>query len=367
MSGSTETGTNGLKGRGDTADGTPTKALHCVPRVGLCCFGAAILILAAQLSWSLLIAETPAAILPPAGEVIEGTAPFTFAVVGDSQGHMGIFEDILARIKAEDVSFILHMGDLVSRDDARQFDWVLHELHEQMLTVPFCPVPGNHDTDWANEDTKERYLFYSGSFGPRRYWFAWANALFVAFDTSGERCSAEDLAWLDRTLSRLRGGYEACFVYTHVPPRDPRPGKSHALEAGAEDLMRVLKTHNVTAVFAGHIHSYLQDDIGGIPVYISGGAGGRLQEPKGPYHYLLCTVEPGGSFRLEKRDMDHVFDSDSLEKFLRVNSQLYCFAVFSGLVVVGGVSTGLGALKQRMVNKQRRTGDPCSTRSKPGG
>ena len=79
-----------------------------------------------------------------------------------------------------------------------------------------------------------------------------------------------------------------------------------------------------------------------------------MQEPEGSHHYLLCTVEPGGSFRLEKRDIPHVFDWDYAEYFLHVHFPSYCFAAFAGLLTVGGVSTGLGALKKKRARRQQR-------------
>ncbi len=287
-------------------------------RLVLYSLSAVVALLGANLTWSLAFTKMPPPLLPPAGEAIGGTAPFTFAVVGDSKDNTTVFEEILSRIKADGARLILHGGDIVKRAEPRQYDWVLHELAEENLAVPFCPVPGNHDIDEDASDPEGRCRLYSRAFGPRRYWFAYANTLFVAFDTSTERCSAEDLAWLDRTLARYRGGYDACFVYMHVPPVDPRPDGWREVREGKEELARILKEHDVTAVFASHIHSYVEGSVEGIPLFISGGGGARLEGPGDRYHYLLCTVEPGGSFAVQKMEVADQANADYAEHALRV-------------------------------------------------
>ena len=207
---------------------------------------------------------------------------------------------------------------------------------QQELSIPFCAIPGNHDVEQAAEDARTRYLLYGRAFGPRRYWFAYANALFVGLDTSTKRCGREDLDWLEQTLARHRSQYEACFVYTHVPPRDLRPGMQHALSQGSEELMEVLKAHRVSALFAGHIHSCLTDRIDGIPIFISGGAGGRLEGPEDRYHYMLCTVERDGSFVVDKKVVDVQPNTNYLEHAARVKLPSNTILFVSVMLLIAG-------------------------------
>ena len=305
-------------------------AIFDAPRTALCCFSAAAVLLGSHFIWSAVHGEPPPAIVPPAGEVMEGTVPFHFAVISDTRGNQAVFEDALGKIKNDRPNLLLHAGDIAQRYKPRQFDWVLHELDEENLTVPFCPVPGNHDIDRTTRDVRDRYRLYNRAFGPRRYWFSYANSLFVAFDDSTERCGADDLRWLRSTLEKLRDKYELCFVYMHMPPRDPRPGKNHALrEEDGEKLMSLLKEYDVSAVFAGHLHSYAEDNIKGIPIYITGGAG-ESKKIDEPHHYLLCTVGPDGSFAVRRRDIAHQIDTDHPE---------YVFLVKfpSNAVLLGGI------------------------------
>ncbi|KPK57396.1 MAG: hypothetical protein AMK73_10205 [Planctomycetes bacterium SM23_32] len=165
-----------------------------------------------------------------------------------------------------------------------------------------------------------------------------ADTLFVAFDDARKLCAPEDLGWLDRTLSLRRQQYRQCFVYMHVPPVDPRPGSRHALPADdAERLMAVLRKHDITAIFAGHIHSYLETAVDGIPLYITGGAGGTRDEPLGPHHYLLCEVREDGRFDVRKVDVDEVTDNDYLEYALRAKFPAQGILAAAVVLLLAGV------------------------------
>ncbi|MCD6287774.1 MAG: metallophosphoesterase, partial [Candidatus Hydrogenedentes bacterium] len=248
--------------------------------------GAAMAVLCSM--WVIVSAEHVVPLMPPAGETIEGHPAFRFAIVGDNQGNMSTFETVLGGIKNKNVDFILHTGDIVKRPRERRFNWVLHEINEERLGIPVYAVPGNHDILEDADTVSKQYRLYNRAFGPRRYWFAYGDALFVAFDNASKQASQDNLEWLDSTLANHRDKYSLCFVYMHVPPRDPR-GKSysHAMTAGGNQLVEILKKHNVSAVFAGHIHGYLKDNLDGVPEYITGGAGSDLYEDAGGQHNYL--------------------------------------------------------------------------------
>ena len=304
-------------------------------RVALICLVSAVVLLTAHLTWSFAATDTPPAFLPPAGESLEGKTPFRFAVVGDNRGNNTVFDEILARIKQDGANLVIHTGDIVERCTERQYEWILHELEEANLSVPFCAVPGNHDMTDAGTNP---CLLYQRAFGPRRYWFSYGDTLFVGLGNYGKSCTEQDLDWLDSVLSRYRGSYKGCFVFTHVPPRDPRPGAGHALpEVLGEHVMEILKKHDVTALFAGHIHSYLEDEMDGIPIYITGGAGAERDEPIGPHHYLLCTVQPGGKLDVRKVDVPDRVNTDYPEYAFRVKFPVGASLVGVALLLLAGI------------------------------
>lgn len=304
-------------------------------RAALACFVVAVLLMGVRLTWGVVQGDTPPAFLPPAGESLAGSTPFTFAVVGDNRGNNTVFDEILARIRQDEPRLVLHTGDIVKRCTPRQYEWILHELEEADLTAPFCAVPGNHD---VTDTGTNRYLLYERAFGPRRYWFSYGDTMFVGLGSYGDTCREEDLDWLDKMLSRYRTSYGDCIVFTHVPPRDPRPGEGHALPPSVGDaMMDVLKKHDVTALFAGHIHSYLQDEVDGIPIYITGGAGAERVEPMGAYHYLLCTVEADGKLDVRKVDVPDRVNTDYPEYAFRVEFPINGSLIAAGVLLIAGV------------------------------
>jgi Icc-related predicted phosphoesterase len=330
------------EGAGTAADGAPSdSARRTMARWRVLCLAIAALALGCVVGWTAFFGDIPPSISPPAGAVLGGEAPFRFAVISDTRGNTAVFEDAMEGIKREKPAVILHAGDIAERYTAEQFEWVLHEVDEMGLTVPFCPVPGNHDVEKEAADPDVRYKLYRRAFGPRHYWFACANALFVAYDDSYERCTPDDLAWLDTTLAQHRDQYAACFVSMHVPPLDSRPGGMHCLpRKDADALFDVLTKHRVTAVFAGHLHGHAEYDFHGIPVYITGGAG-ESKAPEEYHHYLVCSVAADGSCQVERRDIPHRPNDDYPEYAVRTKFARHTLtAIALALVLAAGLPFG---------------------------
>jgi len=306
-------------------------------RIALWCLIGAVLLLTARLTWGFAHSHVEPGRLPPAGESLQGKTPFTFAVVGDNRGNNAVFDEILASIRQDGVSLVIHTGDIVKECTKQNYEWILHELAETHPGVPFCAVPGNHDE--ASSGTNI-YRLYERAFGPRRYWFSYGNTMFVGLGNYGrtETYRQEDLDWLDETLCQHRGGYKNCIAFMHVPPRDPRAGRHHAQsESAGEAMMGVLEKHSVTALFAGHIHSYLEDQMDGIPIYITGGAGAERVEPVVAYHYLLCAVQSDGKLEVRKVDVRDVVNTDYPEYAFSVKFPVAASLVGVGVLLLAGI------------------------------
>jgi Icc-related predicted phosphoesterase len=280
------------------------KSREC--RVGRVFILLGVFILVANFVWHISTRTgSDAMTLPPAGEVLPVAKPFTFGVVGDSRRNVAVLCAIMKDAATRRAEFMLHGGDIINAPNRRQYNWVLHELSENRTTVPIYAVPGNHDIDESATDNEVRTRLYRQAFGPRRYWFGCGDVLFVAFDDSMGRCEKEELDWLQQTLVRHRPDFKRCFIFMHMPPYDPRPEEpGHSLlDEDGQKLLKVLKLHDVDAVFASHIHSFTQGSREDIPLYITGGGGADRDDPSEPYHYLLCTVDDDGELTVEKIDM----------------------------------------------------------------
>jgi hypothetical protein len=118
-------------------------------------------------------------------------------------------------------------------------------------------------------------------------------AHFTAFNTSAGDISEEDFIWLKNDLTESTADWK--FVFTHIPPFDPRPEKNHTLlnSSTSTRLLSLFENTDVDTVFAGHIHMYNQTIRNGVRYVISGGAGASLvAEPNqgGIYHFVNVTL-----------------------------------------------------------------------------
>jgi len=286
------------------------------------------------------------AFLPPAGEFIEGEPEYTFAVMGDSQPYIATFKEIVTRVQSGPSRFILHTGDVAWRNGGKHFDWLIHKLREVTGDMPIYWVPGNHDVNNSKRGL-QRTLHYNRAFGQGQYWFFYGKDLFIGLDNSSWHFREKSLDWLENILTHLRPMSRACFVYMHIPPRDPRTDSEYSMDTKEfRPLMELLGQFKTSAVFAGHIHSYLEDEINGVPVYISGGAGAHQVDPIVPFHYLLCRVKKDGSYTIERKDIPDITGTEYLEYYITSKYPVYLVMVVSIAGIFAGLWMIAGAIRR---------------------
>jgi len=137
----------------------PARRAGVSRRLAFFCLVAGALVLGTRGVLSLVVKRPPPPLLPPAGKGLGGKAPFRFAVLGDNRGVKKSFTDILRGIKAEQVRFVLHTGDIVRGANREQFDWVRQELaceHGSCLWGVRADQPGEVRSPCVPADTKSR-------------------------------------------------------------------------------------------------------------------------------------------------------------------------------------------------------------------
>ncbi|MBC7234555.1 MAG: metallophosphoesterase [Chloroflexi bacterium] len=230
---------------------------------------------------------TPTASATSASLSSESDETLLFAVCGDTRGRDDIFRQIMADVAARGAAFLIHTGDLVSWGSDQEFRHVAELLAE--LTVPFYPVPGNHDN---GDGLLSAYLRHSGApaahysldQGPAH--FSFINSSLGSVDQDELEWLAADLAATDRPVK---------VVTLHHPPFDPA-GTSHIMARGNEAFMALVEAQNVDLVLSGHIHSFDDARRNGVRYIITGGGGAPLYPAKGReafYHYVLVRIQEG--------------------------------------------------------------------------
>jgi predicted phosphodiesterase len=174
----------------------------------------------------------------------------SFYVLGDSQGYQGGIEQVVAAANENRPDFVFHCGDLGG----------------------------------------ERYLQH---FGSSTYSFDFGPSHFAVFNTSNGDVSEDEIQWLTEDLTESRA--ERKYVFTHIPPFDPRSEGSHSMinQTTAERIMGIFEDSGVDTVFTGHIHLFNNSVVEGVRYVITGGAGASLYaapEDGGIYHYVNVTI-----------------------------------------------------------------------------
>jgi predicted phosphodiesterase len=182
-----------------------------------------------------------------------GAQRFTFIVYGDTRDEAPMFTQlerhklVADRIaEEEDVSFVIHTGDLVSDGEDLEEWGRFFEAGRQMLEkTPIFPVAGNHENYSSN---------YYEIFGvPQWYSFDSANAHFCMLDSNDGADLDVEAAWLANDLS---GDADWKFAVCHHPLYTS--DRNHW--GGDPDLRdhweQVLVENGVNAVFSAHMHAY---------------------------------------------------------------------------------------------------------------
>lgn len=207
-------------------------------------------------------------------------APFSFAVISDSHAEYDALQDAVASInRRDDVSFVLHAGDLTDSGLLQEYDWCEDIL--QHLEVPYVTVIGNHD---ALNNGKQNY---QAIFGPYDYSLVFNQVKFVALNSNSWEFDDQvpRLDWLAMELADY-AVYQQQIVLTHIDPHDSRFGAEFSAR-----YLATLKDHFVTLVISGHKHSYDYDEEflpSGQPI------GFLISAAVNRRSYLLVSVEASG-------------------------------------------------------------------------
>jgi 3',5'-cyclic AMP phosphodiesterase CpdA len=212
-------------------------------------------------------------------------SPLNFYVFGDSQGYQGSIQDIVTTANHLHPDMLFHCGDITPFGQEKQYQ--RFDDATGNLSVPLFLTAGNHDIKLNGGQR------YQSRYGPSTYSFDFGGAHFTIFNSSAGDVSESILQWLEDDLSTAVAEHK--FVFTHIPPFDPRPGGNHTLlnTTTATRLMNIFESESVNVVFAGHIHMFNVSTSSTVTYVITGGAGATLYETAekgGIYHYVNVTV-----------------------------------------------------------------------------
>lgn len=217
---------------------------------------------------------------------------YSFVVLGDSRSNDAVFKKALRTAAGFNPLFILHGGDYSTEGGEEETRNFLSLVDRHAAGIPVFVVLGNHENPkvFEKEIGPPRFTVHSPRLGLK----------VIAVDNADEALPQAELAFLNKELASAPG---ATFVAMHIPPQTKR-WRGHTFTKGAAELEAMVAASPVVqGLFFAHSHLYDRAEFGGVPAFISGGAGAPLvwvsRHGERIYHILVVRVRNGrASFRM---------------------------------------------------------------------
>ncbi len=196
---------------------------------------------------------------------------FSFIVCGDSHTNEEVYQKIIQKANENQVKFLVDLGDITRVGAESEFTDFKSLVNG--LKIPYYVVCGNHDV--LNSDS-----FFKKYFGDTYYSWNYNDVHFIVLDdTTDENVFSEkQLGWLENDLQDYKE--KLVFIFVHKPPKCPFVTSDLLEFEGKESDQRIerfldiAREYKIDKIYSGHIHNHLSYSQGGIPITITGGAGG---------------------------------------------------------------------------------------------
>ena len=219
---------------------------------------------------------------------LQGKDSFSFAVVGNVENSMKIFEKrFVPLIKDKNADFMISVGNAVSDGDESKYR-LLHRGFKK-LGIPYILAIGQ------NEVKDSGTIKFYRHFGPLFFSFHLADSYFIFLDSTGQTSWKWQERWLKDELELARR-YSYRFVVLNqclltLPGFDPDDAGYIVDENRSIFLQGLFSRNRVTAVFSSGYPGYHEKTVQGVRYIVSGGGGGLLLgQTKEPYQFVRVIV-----------------------------------------------------------------------------
>ncbi|WP_462324926.1 glycosyltransferase [Desulfoplanes sp.] len=221
--------------------------------------------------------------------LLDGGDTFSFAVVGNINNSVGIFErKIIPKLNASDVAFVVFAGNAVSGGGEDKYR-ALHRTLEH-LEKPYLLTFGDNEYD-----TFGGFRYYD-HYGPYIYSFSAANTRFVFLDSSGKTSFQWQARWLEEELDVAPNDNVIVFTGHPLLSVDKKGifdlDTDYLADKEFRDLlMPLLEDPRVKAVFSSNLPLFSVQESGNTRFVVTGGGGGLIMNTdRSFYHYVKVHV-----------------------------------------------------------------------------
>ena len=201
---------------------------------------------------------------------------FKFIVYGDNRTQSKMHEKLSKQIASENSSFVLNVGDVVSRGSvlSQWIDEYFQPMRHYSQSTPTYISIGNHEYGgfWEQRNVPpfEQYVSHPlSSVGSTSYYFSfdYGKSHFIILDSNeGEdggdasiiSPNSQQYKWFIEDLKQAQKTSDWIFVVMHEPPySECWSGGYYDGEAPLRKyIVPIIEANNVSIVFAGHTHDY---------------------------------------------------------------------------------------------------------------
>lgn len=222
-----------------------------------------------------------------------------FGVIGDTQStSTRVMRKAVTQMQTHKLSFAVHLGDIYWQYNKRQ--WLRRKALMTTLRIPMYWVFGNHE--------QKRYHFRRVFHSTYKVWKQHGHR-FITLDNAFTYIPRWQLTKLQAELKTNM----PTWLFMHRAPAYPKSVRVQYTNGKCvrrcwhstldppwygrrnAELWQTILAHKkqIQAIFHGHHHAYAHYKLAGIPVYISGGGGGRLARCSF-YHWLKVVIQKTG-------------------------------------------------------------------------
>lgn len=225
--------------------------------------------------------------------IVNADEPFSFAVVGNINNSVGVFEDrIIPELNQSGIDFMVSAGNAVSGGGEDKYRALYGTLSH--LDIPYLLTFGAHEYEDFGS-----FRFYD-HFGPHFFSIQAGSSRLIFLDSTGKTPWRWQIRWLNDLLAQ--DSSKARILFIGHPPLQPNENPPFDRQADylappefRDALLEAINRHNIDRVFSANVSLFSEKTVAGTTFITTGGAGGLvLNNDTSFYHYVRVNVSADG-------------------------------------------------------------------------